>query len=131
MIHDAEDGAARAVSFEAAAAECADGAIVVCGTGHVYVAGDAFAEPFDFFFCGNAVDGCDFADKFVAGNPAKGVIATKNLNVGGADAGKQNANERPARAESRQRLFLSDEFLIFNREGEHERLSLLAKRGGE
>jgi hypothetical protein len=67
----------------------------------------------------------------VARDIAKGVIATKNLHVGVANAGEENAHEGPARTELRQRLFLSDEFLIFNREGEHERLSLLTKRGGE
>ena len=97
VIHDAEDGAARAMSFKAAAAEGADRPIVVGGTGNVDFAGDAFAEPFRFFFCGNAIDDGDFTDKFVAGDSAKGVIAAKNFYVGVADAGEENAYECPAR----------------------------------
>ena len=108
VIHDAEDGAERAMSFEAATAEGADGAIVVRGAGNVDFAGDAFAEPFDFFFCGDTVNGGDFADKFVAGDSAKGVIAAKNLNVGVADAGETNAHERPVWAEVWQRFVTGD-----------------------
>jgi hypothetical protein len=67
----------------------------------------------------------------VSRDTAKGVITAQNLHIGVTYAGKENANEGPARAELRKRLFLRDEFLIFNRESEHERLSLLAKRGGE
>jgi hypothetical protein len=119
VIHDAEDGAAGAVSFEASAAECADRSIVVCGTGDIDVAGDAFAEAFGFFFCGDAIDVGDFADKFVPGNSAKGVIAAQNLDVGVTDACQENADERPAGAELRERLVSCDEFFIFNCEGEH------------
>jgi hypothetical protein len=119
VIHDAKDGAARTMSFEATAAKCADRPIVVRGTGNVDFAGNAFAEPFRFFFCGKAINGGDFADEFVAGNSAKGVIAAKDLHVGVADAGEENAHERPAGTELRERLVSSDEFFISNREGQH------------
>ena len=99
MIHDAEDGAACAMSCEAAEAESAGRPVVVRGTGNVDFAGNTFAEPFRFFLCGNTIDGGDFADKFVAGNSAKGVIAAKDFHVGIADAGEENAGERPARPE--------------------------------
>jgi hypothetical protein len=44
----------------------------------------------------------------MAGNSAKGVIAAKNLHVGVADAGKEDAYEGPAGTELRQRLISSD-----------------------
>ena len=55
VIHDANDGAACAMRFEAAAAEGAFRAKVVCGAGDVDFAGDALAEPFGFLFGGSAV----------------------------------------------------------------------------
>ena len=66
--------------------------MIVCGTGNVDFTSDAFAKPFGFFFCGNAIDVGDFANKFVAGDAAKGMIAAQNLNVGVADAGQENAD---------------------------------------
>src|SRR5450631_2788659 len=99
VIHDAEDGAAHTMGFEAATAEGANRPVVICGTGNVDFSADAFAEPFRFFCRGNAIDVGDFADKFVAGNSTKGVIAAKNFHVSVADTSKEYADECPARTE--------------------------------
>src|ERR1700733_9990741 len=77
VIHDAENGAARAVSFQSAKTEFAERFVSVGGARDVDFAGDTLTGPARLFaldrrrWFTTIADGDDVADEFVPGNAAE------------------------------------------------------------
>jgi len=93
--HDAKNGPSSAVRLQATLAKVAGGAVTVSRTGNVYLAADSVAQPFVLLLRGSTVQLSYFTDEFMAWNTAKALIALKDLDVGVANSGKPNADQRP------------------------------------
>src|SRR3984957_6895841 len=125
VIDDTEDGAAKAVRFQSAKAELADGVVAVGGAGDVDFAGDAAADPAGSFVLdyrrrvSAIADRDDFAYEFVTGNAAEVVVAAEDLDVGVADAGEADLYEGPVGTEFGEGFFDGDQLAVGYLEGFH------------
>ncbi len=90
--------------LQATLAKVAGGAVTVSRTGNVDFAADSVAQPLVLLLRGSTVQLSYFTDEFMAGNTAKALIAVKDLDVGVANSGKPNADQRPPAPQPRQRF---------------------------
>ncbi len=125
VIHDAEDGAARAVRFQSAETEFAERFMSVGGAGDVDFAGDALTGPAGLFaldrrgWFTTIADGDDVADEFVAGDAAEVVVAAEDFDVRVADAGEADFDQGPVGGQFGKRLFDWDKLTVGDLEGFH------------
>jgi hypothetical protein len=122
MGHDAQHGAAGAVSFQSATTKFANWPEVVRRAGNIDFAGDAFACPALSLGGGSTCDLDDFSYKFVAGHSVKLMVATQDFNVCVTDSAETNANQGPARPQFRQGAVNFAQSSIFDDEAEHKDL---------
>lgn len=102
--NDAENGPSRAMRFQTTLAKVANRTIAIRGAADVNFAADPVPQPLLFLFRGDAMQVGYFADELMAGNAVKRLVATKDLEIGVANTGQTNANQRPAAPQPRQRF---------------------------
>ena len=103
--HDAKNGPSRAVRLQATFAKIASGAVTVSRTGNVNFPAHSPAQPLVFFRRRNAMHPGYFTDEFMARNAAKALIPAKQLDIGVANSGKPNADQRPSAPQPGQWFF--------------------------
>ena len=122
MVHDSENLTTGAVSRETTFAIGADGAKAQGSAGDIDFTHDAFAQPSFLFVRANTCNVLHFSDKFMPRSAAKIVVAAQDFDVGVADAGKTNADKRPAAPQIGNGLAGSEELVVADDEGEQGNL---------
>jgi hypothetical protein len=118
MVHDSENLTTGAVSRETTFAIDADGAKAQGVAGDIDFTHDAFAQPAPLFVRANARNVLHFSDKFMSRNATKIVVAAQDFDVGVADAGKTNADKRPAAPQIGNGFAGSEKLVVADDEGE-------------
>lgn len=111
MVDDAEHAARGAMAAEAARAPCA---FAAC---QIDLTGDAAADPTGIFTI--VIDGDHFAYELVSGSAGKTVVAALKFEIGGANAGGEQANAGKARGDAGERLAAYFDAAGFKVDAEH------------
>src|SRR5579859_4975022 len=128
MRHDSKNRPSRTVRLQSTLAKIANWQKSIGRTGHVDLAGDAFAYPPLLRRRGNSSDVSYLADKFMSRRAAKPVVATQNLHVRVANTGQPHANQGPTRPQLRDWLLHLGQPLALHHKADHLRSIFLCEQ---